>query len=54
MAIKRLNKITLYGPGEDKSRILQGLQTLGCMHLIPLSDNNVDQSLRMQPAQAFS
>ncbi|WOG29632.1 V-type ATP synthase subunit I [Endozoicomonas sp. 8E] len=52
MAIKQLNKITLYGPGEDKTRILQGLQTLGCMHLIPLSDNTVDQSLRMQPAQA--
>ncbi|WP_062268670.1 V-type ATP synthase subunit I [Endozoicomonas arenosclerae] len=52
MAIKRLNKITLYGPGEDKSRILQGLQALGCMHLIPLSDKTVDQSLRMQPAQA--
>lgn len=52
MAIKRLNKITLYGPGEEKTRILQALQALGCMHLIPLSDNTVDQSLRMQPAQA--
>ncbi|WP_252179161.1 V-type ATP synthase subunit I [Endozoicomonas sp. 4G] len=52
MAIKRLNKLTLYGPEAEKTKVLKGLQALGCMHLIPLSDNTVDQSLRMQPAQA--
>ena len=52
MAIKRLKKITLYGPGQDKSRILQGLQSLGCLHLIPLTEKNADTSVHMQPAEA--
>lgn len=52
MAIKRLNKITLYGPDQDRVRVLKGLQELGCMHLIPLTDQSADTSLRMQPAEA--
>ncbi len=38
MAIERLKKITLYGPEREKHSILEGLQSLGCMHLIPLTD----------------
>ena len=52
MAIKQLNKITLYGPGADKDRILQGLQSMGCMHLIPLTENSAETSMQMQPAEA--
>ena len=52
MAIKRLNKITLYGPGQDKAGILQGLQALGCMHLIPLTEKTAEPAMRMQPAEA--
>ena len=52
MAIKQLNKITLYGPGQDKAFVLQGLQALGCMHLIPLTDQAAEPSVRMQPAEA--
>ena len=52
MAIKRLKKITLYGPGRDKIRVLQGLQALGCLHLIPLTEKAADSTLQMQPAEA--
>ncbi|MGI9276356.1 MAG: V-type ATP synthase subunit I [Endozoicomonas sp.] len=52
MAIKRLNKITLYGPDQDKAGILQGLQALGCMHLIPLTEQMAEPAMRMQPAEA--
>ncbi len=51
MAIKRLKKITLYGPGEDKNQVLKGLQALGCMHLIPLTEQTPESSLRLQPAE---
>ena len=52
MAIKQLDKITLYGPIQDKAYVLQGLQALGCMHLIPLTDQTAEPSVRMQPARA--
>lgn len=52
MAIKQLKKITLYGPSQDKAHVLQGLQALGCMHLIPLTDRPAEASVRMQPAEA--
>lgn len=44
--------MTLYGPSQDKARVLQGLQVLGCMHLIPLTDQISESSVRMQPAKA--
>lgn len=50
MAIKRLKKITLYGVGQNKAPILKGLQSLGCLHLIPLSDKAAE--IQVQPAQA--
>ena len=52
MAIKRLKKITLYGPGQEKTRVLQGLQAMGCLHLIPLTEHAADSTLQMQPAEA--
>ncbi len=36
MSIIPLNKVTVFGLGIDKPQVLEGLQTLGCMHLIPL------------------
>ena len=52
MAIKQLNKITLYGPSQDKAHVLQGLQAMGCLHLIPLTDQPAEASVRLQPAEA--
>ena len=37
MSIKALKKITLYGLASEKESLLRGLQSLGCMHLIPLA-----------------
>ncbi|WP_067514344.1 V-type ATP synthase subunit I [Endozoicomonas ascidiicola] len=50
MAIKRLNKITLYGPNHEKDGILKGLQKLGCLHLIPLTEKPVE--VQVQPGEA--
>ncbi len=36
MSIITLNKVTVFGLGIDKPKVLEGLQKLGCMHLIPL------------------
>ncbi len=36
MSIVPLNKVTVFGLGVDKAPVLEGLQRLGCMHLIPL------------------
>jgi V/A-type H+-transporting ATPase subunit I len=36
MSIVTLNKVTVFGLGVDREAILEGLQRLGCMHLIPL------------------
>ena len=37
MSIAALDKITLVGHQASKSDVLDGLQQLGCLHLIPLS-----------------
>lgn len=50
MAIKRLKKITLYGAMDQKRDLLQGLQSLGCLHLIPLSQTVGE--IAAPPAQA--
>ena len=39
------------GLGKIKTRVLKGLQALGCMHLIPLTEQTQDSSLRTQPAE---
>ena len=36
MSIISLRKVTVFGLGVDKTPLLEGLQRLGCMHLIPL------------------
>lgn len=36
MAIVPLSKITCYGPTDRKPEVLEGLQTLGCLHLVNL------------------
>jgi V/A-type H+-transporting ATPase subunit I len=36
MSIVKQNKVTLFGLAKDKSDLLKGLQSLGCMHLLPL------------------
>lgn len=36
MTIARLNKVTIYGPVDQKEKVLAELQELGCLHLIPL------------------
>ena len=36
MSIVALNKVTVFGLLKDKQNILEDLQNLGCMHLIPL------------------
>ena len=37
MSIVKLVKVTLVGHVDDKSRVIDDLQTLGCLHLIPLT-----------------
>lgn len=38
MSIESLIKVTVYGPLPDKTRVLSGLQTLGCLHLVSLAE----------------
>lgn len=37
MSISRLNKVTFVGLTEDRERLLQDLQNLGCLHIEPLA-----------------
>ena len=37
MSIVALDKVTLVGHQQDKGAVLEGLQELGCLHLIPLT-----------------
>lgn len=37
MGIIKLNKVTFIGLSDDKEKILDGLQTIGCLHLIQLT-----------------
>lgn len=41
MSITTLKKITLYGLASEKEAILSGLQSMGCLHLIPLTETVV-------------
>ncbi|MGR9088138.1 MAG: V-type ATP synthase subunit I, partial [Gammaproteobacteria bacterium] len=40
MSIVRLNKVTFFGMTEDRERLLQDLQDLGCLHIEPLAPEN--------------
>ncbi|WP_087025853.1 V-type ATP synthase subunit I [Thaumasiovibrio subtropicus] len=55
MSIKRLNRLTLGGQASRRDDILMALQALGCMHLVPLSEDNAqsNRALAMQqPTEA--
>ncbi len=55
MSIKRLKRLTLGGEASRREEILMALQALGCMHLIPLSEDNAkaNRALAMQqPTEA--
>jgi V/A-type H+-transporting ATPase subunit I len=39
MAIVSLSKVTLYGTANQKDAVLDGLQELGCLHLVDLGQN---------------
>ena len=39
MAIVPLDKLTLYGPSSRKHEVLDGLQRLGCLHLVNLANS---------------
>jgi len=49
MSIVALSKMTLYGPASEKDAVLDGLQTLGCVHLNDLRPGAVE-SLEPPPA----
>ena len=40
MSVRRLKKVTVAGMAHEKEQVLSDLQTLGCMHLIPLRDDS--------------
>lgn len=44
MAIVPLAKVTLYGPADQRDLVLEGLQNLGCMHLVNLRNQPADQT----------
>lgn len=52
MSIEALKKITLYGLQSEKNELLQGLQQLGCMHLIPLVQPDEIQTEQTEPQAA--
>ncbi|QIA65577.1 V-type ATP synthase subunit I [Vibrio astriarenae] len=55
MSIKSLKRLTLGGQASRREDILIALQALGCMHLIPLSEDNakVNRAIAMQqPTEA--
>ncbi|EDY39427.1 V-type ATP synthase subunit I, putative [Cyanobium sp. PCC 7001] len=43
MTIIPLAKVTVLGLSADRERLLDGLQSLGCLHLIPLADAGEDE-----------
>ncbi|MCT0225242.1 V-type ATP synthase subunit I [Synechococcus sp. CS-1328] len=44
MTIIPLAKLTLFGLSADRKPLLDGLQSLGCVHLIPLASSTEDES----------
>ncbi|WEM41394.1 hypothetical protein PTW35_12245 [Photobacterium sp. DA100] len=55
MSIKQLKRLTLGGQASRREEILMALQALGCMHLIPLSQDEADANHAMamqQPSDA--
>lgn len=54
MSIVQLKKITVYGSLDEKDRALDKLQTLGCLHLTPLTvqDDLLNKSSKNPPSHA--
>ena len=50
MAITPVNKVTLYGLADQKEAVLDGLQSLGCVHLVNLTPGTGEG----RPAPGFS
>ena len=50
MSILKLQKATLIGLTEHKAQLLDQLQTLGVLHIIPLSSKKMRESHRPQEA----
>ena len=48
MAIVPVAKVTLYGSADQKEKVLDGLQELGCMHLLDLSNDHDNNSGKQQ------
>ncbi|MGY6276950.1 V-type ATP synthase subunit I [Methylomonas sp. MgM2] len=44
MSIVRLSKVLLVGFAEDRERLLSDLQELGCLHIVPLAEDNASQA----------
>lgn len=51
MTIVALKKITALGLVDDKARVIEDLQALGCLHLIPLSDEGEPAGEREGPSR---
>ncbi len=45
MAIVTLDKVTVIGSRDRKKAVLQGLQRLGCLHLVDLADEKTEQQM---------
>ena len=50
MSIAQLKKLTLVGQPKDKTATLEYIQTLGCMHLIPLSPAPAEPEKALTPS----
>lgn len=48
MAIVPVAKVTLYGTADQKGTVLDGLQELGCMHLLDLRQDHDDNAKKQQ------
>ena len=51
MAIVPVAKVTLYGTADQKHTVLDGLQALGCLHLLDLNESDTDVPQR-QPSSS--
>lgn len=52
MSIVRLSKVLLVGFAEDRERLLKDLQELGCLHIVPLAEDNASQAVAGPSAES--
>ena len=56
MAIVKLDKVTIYGSAQQRDDVLDGLQRLGCVHLVNLQESEpktVEHPLRSEVHEAL-